>query len=270
MKLDLLKKISLPSACRTVSFSPAFTVNELVSSDAGHPYIIKLYNVAEPGTDPHYHKIKTQTYIILEGETTLHVGRERHILKAGQIVTIPPHLFHTLEQESPVRFLVIDWPNIDYPEDHYEEISEALNIGSPFVSSLLMTESIVNQNQSVPVDLPDLIDFSPSAYQNRIDLPSHTVYEIGQDSDHKWSLAIIEVKDVVPHFHEKGTEHFIVLSGQLKIELQGVTHRLTAGQSAHIAPGHIHHLKSANTQAVRLLCMNFPAFDPRDLHLSGW
>ena len=89
------------------------------------------------------------------------------------------------------------------------------------------------------------------------------------DPDHKWSLSIIDLKDVVPHFHENGTEHFIVLSGQITLKLQDATYDLITGQSIHITPGQISHLKSANAQIARLLCVNFPAFDPGDFHPAG-
>lgn len=266
MKLDLLEKISLPNACRTMSFSSAFTVDELVPSEAKHPWILKLYNAAEPKTDPHYHKIKTQTFVFLEGQTTFHFGKTQELVKAGQIVMVPPNLSHVLEQKAPVRFLVIDWHNIEYPEDHYENTEEISNTNQAFITPFSVKESFLNQGYSVLPDSRDLQDLPPSAYQKRLEYQTHVVYEMCADPDHKWSLAIIDVKDIVPHFHEKGTEHFIVLSGQLTIEIQGVTHILAPGQSAHVAPGQGHHLKSTAAQSARLLCVNFPAFDPSDFH----
>jgi mannose-6-phosphate isomerase-like protein (cupin superfamily) len=266
MNLDLLEKISLPNTCKATWFSQTSKADALVPSDAGHPWILKLYNIAEPKTDPHYHKIRTQTFVFLEGQTTLHLGQIQERVRAGQIVTIPPHLAHTLEQTDPVRFMVIDWPNLDYPEDHYENIGEAPNTNQAFITPFPVKESFLNESYSVPQDSLDLQDLPPSAYQKRLEYPTHVVYEMCADPNHKWSLAIIDVNDVVPHFHEKGTEHFIVLSGQLKIEIQGVTHILAPGQSAHIAPGQGHHLKSTTAQSARLLCVNFPAFEPSDFH----
>ncbi len=266
MRLDLLEKISLPNMCRTTSFSTTAMADELVPSDAKLPWILKLYNLAEPKTDPHYHKVRTQTFIFLEGETILHLGQTQELVRAGQIVMIPPHLSHTLEQKAPTRFLVIDWPNIDYPEDHYEIIEEAPNTNQALITPFLVKEFFLNQSYSILSDSTDIKDLPPSAYQKRLEYPTHVVYEMCADPDHKWSLAIIDVKDVVPHFHKNETEHFIVLSGQLHIQLQNVTHTLGAGQSVHIAPGQIHHLRSANTQTVRLLCVNFPAFDPCDFY----
>jgi hypothetical protein len=268
MRLESLSKFSLPPHFSRTPFSPNFTIYNLVPSEARQPWIMGLYDVAEPRTDPHYHRIKTQTYIMLEGETTLCMGEKTVVLKAGQVATIPPYLSHVLEQEKPIRFLVIEWPNIPYPGDHFEEISEAPNTDVAFVSSLFMTGSSTNQSLSVPTDSSNLRPLPPSSYQNRIEHPSHTVYEICQDFDRKWSIAIIDVKDSVPHFHKNGTEHFIVLSGQLKIELGNVTHILSTGQSVHIASEIVHHLGSANNQLVRIFYAYFPAFRPDDFHLT--
>lgn len=268
MTLDTLSKISVPPHCGTTSFSDHFTIYDLVPSSAGQPWIMGLYDVAEASTDPHYHKIKTQTYVILEGETTLHIGPRQYALKAGQVVTIPPHLSHILKQDSSIRFLVVDLPNLPYPQDHYEKIEEASNEGPLFISPPSMTQSVVNENRSVPLADAPFTDLPLSAYQKRLDLPTHTVYEICQDSHHTWSVAIIDIKDVAPHSHKEGVEHFIVLSGILKIDLEGTQHILMPGQSVHIPPSHVHHLSSATEQAVRVLCVNFPAFTPTDFYLE--
>jgi mannose-6-phosphate isomerase-like protein (cupin superfamily) len=82
----------------------------------------------------------------------------------------------------------------------------------------------------------------------------------------KWSIAILDVIDAEAHFHEIENEHFMVLNGELEITVDGVQHRLTAGQTVHIQPGNIHHLKSTSDTPVRLLCVNFPAFDLADFH----
>jgi len=112
--------------------------------------------------------------------------------------------------------------------------------------------------------LPEIPD---KYYISKIQEQGYDVYLLASDpAGDKWSIAILDVLDAQPHFHKTGNEHFIVLNGGLDITLNGVRHSLTAGQSVHIPPGIVHHLKSTSRTPVRLLCINFPAFDPKDFY----
>ena len=101
-------------------------------------------------------------------------------------------------------------------------------------------------------------------YQNKIELQGYTVFEIL--SDVAWSIAVIDLQEAPKHFHKLGQERFLVLNGELNIALDGVPHILKAGQSVHIPPGIVHHLKSNLETPVRVLCINFPAFDATDFY----
>lgn len=59
----------------------------------------------------------------------------------------------------------------------------------------------------------------------------------------------------------------MVLEGELDITVNTVHYLLKIGQSMHLQPGVIHHLKFTSNTPARLLCVNFPAFDPADFHL---
>jgi quercetin dioxygenase-like cupin family protein len=73
------------------------------------------------GARPHYHRVATELYYVLEGEgTVLLDGVPQHVAK-GSLVHIPPGVIHGAEGR--MRVLVIGIPDISdgdlfFPEEH--------------------------------------------------------------------------------------------------------------------------------------------------------
>ncbi len=80
-----------------------------------------------------------------------------------------------------------------------------------------------------------------------------------------WSVAMLEIMDSPRHYHRIEKELFVVVQGELDIEVDGEHEILGVGTSIEIQPGKIHQLKSALKTPVKVLCINFPAFDPSDM-----
>ena len=59
-----------------------------------------------------------------------------------------------------------------------------------------------------------------------------------------------------------------MIEGCLDIEIEGKNQVLEAGEWIEILPHLKHQLKSTQESPVRVLCFNFPAFDPADMHLA--
>ncbi|MBS1646411.1 MAG: cupin domain-containing protein [Bacteroidetes bacterium] len=47
-----------------------------------------------PGVITHYHTEFTESFTILEGELTVHIGKEKRILKKGDKASVPPNTLH--------------------------------------------------------------------------------------------------------------------------------------------------------------------------------
>ncbi len=62
------------------------------------------------GARPHYHKIATELYYVLEGEGVIVLDGEEHELRKGSIVHIPPGVVHGAQGR--MRVLVIGIPNM--------------------------------------------------------------------------------------------------------------------------------------------------------------
>lgn len=103
----------------------------------------------------------------------------------------------------------------------------------------------------------------------KIVLESYDVYEMvpGHQTQDRWSAALLDIFDSPKHFHRVEKEYFFVVRGELHIEVDGVSQKLTAGEYISIKPGQVHKLTSAAQGAVRVLCLSFPAFSPQDMFL---
>jgi mannose-6-phosphate isomerase-like protein (cupin superfamily) len=62
----------------------------------------------------------------------------------------------------------------------------------------------------------------------------------------------------VRHRHVKARQFFYVLSGELTMEADGFTHRLTAGQGIEIAPGTPHQAQNRSAAPVEILVTSSP------------
>jgi len=69
------------------------------------------------GAKPHYHKVSTELYYVLEGEGTVTVDGEEHTVGKGSLLHIPPGVVHSAAGR--MRVLVVGIPDIA-DEDYYE------------------------------------------------------------------------------------------------------------------------------------------------------
>lgn len=67
---------------------------------------------------PHYHKLCTEIYYVLEGTGTLELDGDRVAVEPGTLVVIEPLTIHRLVSEAGVKIMVIGVPALD-PEDEY-------------------------------------------------------------------------------------------------------------------------------------------------------
>ena len=72
------------------------------------------------GAKPHYHRIGTELYYVLDGEGTVRLDGEEHAVRKGSIVHIPPGVVHGAKGR--MRVLVVGIPDISdddlfFPED---------------------------------------------------------------------------------------------------------------------------------------------------------
>lgn len=231
--------------------SEHLTIYSIVPLDAGQGWKLEMFELSEP-IAPHYHRLQRQLIVVIDGELIAFYGQEHPVvLKSGQLTYVDPGRIHALTPVGKVRFLSIDMPGFDYPEDVY------------FDNSPLQLHPWAPRHSNFFPCL-DAKYFGP-----RMGRPeNYWVYDLiaGNQTQEKWSVALIEIFDSPKHFHRMESEQFIVVNGVLDLYLDGTHHTMHVGESIQITPGMIHQLKSANENPVRVLCFSFPAFNPSDKH----
>ena len=71
------------------------------------------------GARPHYHKLATELYYVLEGEGTVLLDGKREPVKKGSLVHIPPGVVHGAEGR--MRVLVVGIPDISDGDLYFPE-----------------------------------------------------------------------------------------------------------------------------------------------------
>jgi quercetin dioxygenase-like cupin family protein len=258
-------------ACEVDYFSPLLTIYGLIPPSAELGWKIEVYDDFREVVSPHFHQIRTQLIMVLEGRCKITLGTHDIIGIPGQFLSIPPQTFHAIQPQTNVRLLVIDTPAFNFPEDIFTQNPPSQD--SPqtaFVLPVLQSAAILDQQTNLTTQILETFhiqDTIPEKYYlNRINNQGYVAYLLACEPHNKWSIAILDVHEAPRHFHKFGSEHFIVLSGELDINLDGVSHILKAGQSVHIPPEITHHLRSKKPTPVRLLCVNYPSFDSNDFY----
>ncbi len=202
------------------------TLNPIVSAEAGQGWTLELRALSEAFS------LQNQILLIVEGALNV----DGVLLSSGECFRTASGL---LNPEGTVRFFSID-----------------------ILGSLVAEE--------VDYDAPLEVKWSPTVAAmapfpgERIDAGKYGVYELAKEE--KWSVALLEIDDSPKHYHKIEKEIFVVVGGELNIEIDGQQQVLAVGEWVEITPGQIHQLKSARSTPVRVLCFNFPAFNPEDMH----
>lgn len=210
-----------------------FTKYSLLDSEAEQNSGLRLFDINKPINL--YNKMQTQIILVIEGNIELHGNEKKVLLESGQTYKIPKGLLLTLTPiDGPSRCLFIDFLHFDYCEDLFK---------NPIYEGY---------------------------YHTKFNKGDYVVYDLipGELTGQNWSLAILEINDSPNHYHKFGKEIFVVMNGELNIEVDGTNYLIKPGDLVHISANKIHHLKSAKGEKpVRVLCVNFPAFNPEDMYI---
>ncbi|MBS3904361.1 MAG: cupin domain-containing protein [Simkania sp.] len=234
---------------------PAVVINEnltiypLVPPEADQSWKLELFELAEP-IPAHYHKLQRQYILVTEGKLeACYGGHDPIILRSGELVHTDPGMIHALTPKGRARFLAIDLPGFNFPEDVFYDQPMAVTPWTP-----------MHRDPLPPLD--------ERYFASKVEKGDYTAYELvkGEMTGDKWSAALLDIQDSPKHFHRVESEHFIVAHGTLDVEIDGLHHIVNAGESILITPGKIHKLTSANKTPVQVLCFSFPAFDLADMY----
>ncbi|MBU1322603.1 cupin domain-containing protein [Patescibacteria group bacterium] len=94
------------------------------------------------------------------------------------------------------------------------------------------------------------------------DSPSEIICEIDPPLDHpEYSVAISVIDETAPHYHQKTTENYEIISGALTLVVDKQKYKMKAGDALTIKPNQIH---SAVGNQTWIKCTARPAWTPQD------
>ena len=112
-------------------------------------------------------------------------------------------------------------------------------------------------------------ELDSSLYKNKVENPNEIVYEVITTEDGLgWGMVFADFGESEVHFHNKISETYVVLEGELEVVLgEDDIRRLKTGDSIFIKPGLKHKAHAVGRKPARIAAFTFPAWYPEDHHL---
>lgn len=93
--------------------------DRLISQEDGEDAAAWAHAVDIDGAKPHFHKVATEIYYVLEGEGTVTLDGVVHPVRKGSVVQIPPGVVHAADGR--VRVLVVGIPHMAEDDLYFPE-----------------------------------------------------------------------------------------------------------------------------------------------------
>jgi quercetin dioxygenase-like cupin family protein len=97
--------------------NPAEVVYALTTHKNALPFGVAIADIQQ--SEPHFHKVTTETYTVVQGHLEVSLDSEQHILHPGDVIKILPGVAHSARSldETPARITVTtipEWTHEDY------------------------------------------------------------------------------------------------------------------------------------------------------------
>ena len=198
------------------------------------------------GASEHVHREHSDLFYVLEGELTVFAGPDRvdHVLQPGTLALAPPLVVHGFRNASDadVKYLNFHGPGGGFAAylrgdaPGFDSFDPPEDGGRPLEDAYVGTGEVLSDRPELRVAL--LCDVE--------------------------EIAIAEVTSepggVSPplHLHERHTESFYVLAGELAFTAGGEELRATAGSWVQVPPGVAHTFAPAGSEQARFLNVHTP------------
>jgi quercetin dioxygenase-like cupin family protein len=199
-------------------------------------------------TEPHIHHQHADGFRVLEGELTVLLGPEEHVLAPGDFALAPPELVHCYRTDG------ARWINLHAP-------------GCGFENWLRRNDPAFDQHDPPAEGGGSASDgVLRRAGEGEAIAPgpgAAGVILAGAD-DGLGSVSVVEFElgpgapGPPPHRHERLTDSFYVLEGTLGVLLGEEEHRAGPGSYAFVPPGNRHTVSNPSDEPVRFLNITAP------------
>jgi len=223
----------------------------------GHLSLIESDWLPTFAVRPHYHRYHHETFYIVSGQVEWTIGGRTQVMKAGDLVHIPPNTIHAVRVIGPEKMhsLMFFQPGGYEESAAIEAMLSAAQKREPGMQDLLSRVGDFNAVDGIGAPWQE-----PAAGQPRKGAPIFSVHgqrasrteakvenvEVDLSSvDSEGQISIIESDwlpgfTVPPHIHKTHGETFYVFSGQVEWTVGGETHILKAGDAVYIPPNTVH------------------------------
>lgn len=258
--------LELAKGCQVSTPSLGVVVHHLIPKEAGLGFEVGIFSVQQAVYSAKY-PLHAGMSIILEGNIKYNIN--------DQDVEFGPSSFFSLSNSSAKDFAMqsdVRGMSIFVPDQtmvlKYFHPDDGFCVPKPtdraYIDSKTRLPDQVKEGMDKLPTVPEVI------YTNKVVNGGITVYNLAS-FEKAWSCSIIDLdRGGAPnHYHNFEDEHFFVLGGKVEVILdEKETMVLEAGQSIHIPPIIHHQLRStAEGEMCRVLCFNFPTFNPDDFHV---
>jgi quercetin dioxygenase-like cupin family protein len=221
----------------------------------GRPELVMTETVlgaGKVGVDPHVHHHHADAFYVLEGTLLLVLDGEELVMDAGGFALVPPDVVHSfrIAASGPARYLNIHAPGMGFDEYLRSGFRADFDQHDPPPDGARPASDVIAcaPGEGRPLALGD----------------SSATIKAGSD-DVLGSFALMEL-DLAPEFpgpvlhrHERMTDSFYVLEGELGVQLGETRTSAPAGSYAFAPPGNAHTFCGAKDQRVRALNLSAPA-----------
>lgn len=199
-------------------------------------------------TEPHLHHHHADGFRVLEGELTVLLGREEHVLGPGDFALAPPQLVHRYRTDG-ARWLNLHAPGCGFEEwlrrndptfDQHDPPAEGARPASDGVLRR------AGEGEAIAPG-PGAAGLILAGADDGLGSVSVVEFELGPGAP-----------GPPAHRHERLTDSFYVLEGTLGVVLGEEEHRAGPGSYSFVPPGNRHTVSNPSEEPVRFLNITAP------------
>jgi quercetin dioxygenase-like cupin family protein len=231
------------------------TIRPGLEIKVGRPELVMtetLLGAGQVGVQPHVHHHHADAFYVLDGTLLLALDGEELVMDAGGFALVPPDVVHSfrIAASGPARYLNIHSPGMGFDEYLRSGFRADFDQHEPPPDGARPASEVIvrGPGEGRRLDLGD----------------SSATIKAGSD-DALGSFALMEL-DLAPgfpgpvvHRHERMTDSFYVLEGELGLQLGETGTSAPGGSYAFVPPGNAHSFSGVKDERGRALNLMAPA-----------
>ena len=227
------------------------SIFELLGKDNGNSeqHSIAHVEIRQGGSSmAHYHPESEESYVIMEGQGRLVIGRKTRIVTPGDVIKIPVEKVHQIFNDS-IGTLKL------------------LCICAPAWQPKCLVPAEMAKNSSFELDDEIYIRKKEDCSEINAGKGEFIRELLGKDNGKTEQHSIAHVKicqegSSTAHYHPKSEESYVILEGQGRLVIGEQEKVVKSGDVAKIPVGKVHQIFNDHADTLKFLCVCAPAWKP--------